>query len=154
MTNGVANRVVIAVLSRRSGRRLGRRLAVVEYQGRRSGRQVRLVTLYRTDGQTVQIRVGMAQRKTWWRNFRTAHPVRLAWLAATTTRWRTWCTTATGCTSSPIWIDDAAQADAAPRANIGVSGSGLSGADVRVHVRTATDVPGFSGPNHPGDQRE
>ena len=77
MTNGVANRVVIAVLSRRSGRRLGRRLAVVEYQGRRSGRQVRLVTLYRTDGQTVRIRVGMAQRKTWWRNFRTAHPVRL-----------------------------------------------------------------------------
>ena len=76
-TNGVANRVVIAVLKRRAGRRLGRRLAVVEYAGPSSGRGFRLVTLYRTDGQPVRIRVAMAQRKTWWRNFRAAHPVRL-----------------------------------------------------------------------------
>ena len=74
---GVANRGVIALLMRRAGRRLGRRLAVVEYSGRRSGRPIRLVTAYRTDGQTVRIRVGVAQRKTWWRNFSTAHPVRL-----------------------------------------------------------------------------
>ncbi len=41
------------------------------------GRGFRLVALYRTDGQTVRIKVGMAKRKTWWRNFGAAHPVRL-----------------------------------------------------------------------------
>ena len=52
ITNVVANRVVIPVLRSRAGRRLGRRLAVVEYMGRRSGRLQRLVTQDVTDGQT------------------------------------------------------------------------------------------------------
>lgn len=77
ITNVVANRVLIPVLRSRAGRRLGRRLAVVEYVGRRSGRRHRLVTQYLTDGRTVRIKVGMAEQKTWWRNFQAAHPVGL-----------------------------------------------------------------------------
>lgn len=77
MRNGVANRVVIPILKSRAGKRLGRRLVVVEYLGRRTGLRRQLVTQYVTEGRTVSIRVGMAQRKTWWRNFREPHPVRL-----------------------------------------------------------------------------
>ena len=77
ITNVVANRFVIPVLRSRAGRRLGRRLAVVEYMGRRSGKRHRLVTQYVTDGRTVTIAVGMSERKTWWRNFQATHPVRL-----------------------------------------------------------------------------
>ena len=77
ITNVVANRVVIPVLRSRAGRRLGRRLAIVEYMGRRSGQRHRLVTQYVTHGRTVRIGVGMSERKTWWRNFQATHPVRL-----------------------------------------------------------------------------
>jgi len=77
LMNLVANRVVIPVLTSRAGRRLGGRLAVVEYEGRRTGRRHRLVTQYVTDGRTVRIMVGMAERKTWWRNFTSPHPMRL-----------------------------------------------------------------------------
>lgn len=77
MMNLVANRVVIPVLTSRAGRSLGGRLAVVEYEGRRTGRRRRLVTQYVTDGRTVRIRVGMAERKTWWRNFQSPHPMHL-----------------------------------------------------------------------------
>ena len=77
LTNVVANRVVIPVLRSRAGPRLGRRLAVVEYIGRRSGQRHRLVTQYVTEGRTVRIAVGMSERKTWWRNFEATHPVRL-----------------------------------------------------------------------------
>lgn len=77
MMNLVANRVVIPVLRSRAGRRLGGRLAVVEYVGRRTGRRHRLVAQYATDGRTVRFMVGMAERKTWWRNFLSPHPVHL-----------------------------------------------------------------------------
>lgn len=77
MTNLVANRLLIPVLKTRAGARLGRRLAVVEYQGRRTGEHRRLVTQYAKNGRTVRIEVGMAERKTWWRNFRVAQPLRL-----------------------------------------------------------------------------
>lgn len=77
VTNLVANRVVIAALTSPAGPRVGRRLAVVEYRGRRSGRPRRLVTQYATDGKTVRITVGMADHKTWWRNFAEPHPVHL-----------------------------------------------------------------------------
>lgn len=80
MTNVVANPVLICLLRSRTGTRLGRRLAVVEYVGRRTGRRHRLVTGYSLDYPTLQIRVGGADRKTWWRNFREPSPlhVRLA----------------------------------------------------------------------------
>jgi|GEM_PF-349460 len=77
LTNDVVNRLVIPVLNSRAGQRLGRRLAVVEYLGRRSGQRHQLVTQYVTDGQIVRIKVGMAGSKTWWRNFQEPHRVRL-----------------------------------------------------------------------------
>ena len=77
LTNLVANRALIPVLKSGVGRSLGRRFAVVEYRGRRSGKRHELVTQYATEGPTVRIRVGMAERKTWWRNFKAEQPVRL-----------------------------------------------------------------------------
>jgi hypothetical protein len=77
MTNDVANRVLIPLLNSRSGESLGRRVAVVEYLGRRTGTRHQLVTQYTVDGTTVRIGVGMAERKTWWRNFEEPHPIRL-----------------------------------------------------------------------------
>ncbi len=77
MANRAANRVLIPVLRCRAGRALGRRFALVEYVGRRSGERHELVTLYASQGRTIRIRVGMAERKSWWRNFKEPHPVRL-----------------------------------------------------------------------------
>jgi hypothetical protein len=77
LTNTVANRLLIPLLRSRAGRSLGRRIAVVEYLGRRSGQHHQLVTRYVKEGGTVRIEVGMSDRKTWWRNFKTEHPVRL-----------------------------------------------------------------------------
>jgi hypothetical protein len=75
MTNAMANKMLIPLLRRRAGRGLGRRLAVVEYRGRRSGQRHELVTLYSRSGRTLRIRVGMAEHKTWWRNFEEGHPL-------------------------------------------------------------------------------
>jgi hypothetical protein len=77
LTNVVVNRLLIPLLQSRAGGRLGARLAVVEYVGRRSGRQHRLVTQYVIEGNRVLIMVGLAERKTWWRNFLTVHPLHL-----------------------------------------------------------------------------
>jgi hypothetical protein len=77
LTNRVANRVLIPLLRGVAGRSLGRRLAVVEYVGGRTGQQHRLVTQYALDGRTVRINVGMPEHKTWWRNFRSPRAVRL-----------------------------------------------------------------------------
>lgn len=77
ITNVVANRALIPLLRSKVGVPLGQRLAVVEYRGRRSGKHRQLVTQYATDGPTVRIRVGMAGRKTWWRNFTTPQPMHL-----------------------------------------------------------------------------
>jgi hypothetical protein len=63
-----ANAVVVPLV-RRWPAVLGRRLAVVAYTGRRSGRSVRLVTAYRRTAGTVAVTVAMAEHKTWWRNF-------------------------------------------------------------------------------------
>ena len=75
--NGFANRFLIPLLNSKAGGRLGRRLAVLEYLGRRTGQPHRLVAIYVTEGRTVRITVGMAGHKTWRRNFETPHPVRL-----------------------------------------------------------------------------
>ena len=77
LTNLVANRLLIPLLRSRAGQSLGRRVAVVEYLGRRSGQHHQLVTRYAKEGGAVRIEVGMFDRKTWWRNFKTEHPVRL-----------------------------------------------------------------------------
>ena len=75
ITNKVANPVLVPLLRSRWGSWLGRRLAVVEYVGRRTGQQHRLVAQYAIDGPRVRIRVGAAAHKSWWRNFR--QPTRL-----------------------------------------------------------------------------
>ena len=77
MTNMFANRILIPLLKSRAGQLLGRRLAVVEYVGRRSGTHHQLVTGYARDLGVVRITVGAADRKTWWRNFAAPHPIRL-----------------------------------------------------------------------------
>lgn len=77
ITNVVANRVLIPSPRSRAGRRLGRRLAAVEYVGRRCDRRHHLVTQYRTDSRAVRIGVDIAEHKTWWRNSQAPHPVRL-----------------------------------------------------------------------------
>jgi hypothetical protein len=77
MTNDVANRFIIPLLNSRAGGRLGHRLAVVDYLGRHTGQRHQLVTQYTLDGTSVRIRVGMAERKTWWRNFQEPHLVQL-----------------------------------------------------------------------------
>ena len=77
LTNVVANPILIPLLKSWLGRRLGQRLAVVEYVGRRSGDRHQLVTQYVRNGTTVCILVGSADHKTWWRNFLTPQSMRL-----------------------------------------------------------------------------
>jgi hypothetical protein len=77
LTNRLANRLLIPLLDSTLGARLGRRLAVLDYVGRRTGRHHRLVVGYVAQGRTVRVTVGMAEHKTWWRNFATPHPLTL-----------------------------------------------------------------------------
>jgi hypothetical protein len=71
------NRVLLPLLRHPAGRRLGRRLAVLEYDGRRTGQRRRLVAAYTRTGQRVTITVGQPESKTWWRNFLTPYRLRL-----------------------------------------------------------------------------
>jgi hypothetical protein len=61
------------VLALRSSPRWGgavrRRLTVVTYTGRRSGRTFSIPVAYRRTGDTVEIGVRLAGKKNWWRNF-------------------------------------------------------------------------------------
>lgn len=75
--NSFANRCLIPLLRGSAGGWLGRGLAVVEYDGRRTGRHHQLVTMYAAVGPTVRITVGMAEQKSWWRNFETPRPLQL-----------------------------------------------------------------------------
>jgi hypothetical protein len=63
LTNIVANRLLVPLLRSRPGRRLGRRIAMVEYLGRRPGQHHQLFTHYVKEGGTVRIEVGMFDRK-------------------------------------------------------------------------------------------
>src|SRR4051794_12946627 len=76
-TNNVANPVLFRLLRSPRGGRLGRRLALVEYVGRRTGSRHRLVTQYSLDGESVRIAVGRPEQKTWWRNFRQPQELQL-----------------------------------------------------------------------------
>ena len=77
VVNRLANRFLIPVLRSTAGTRLGHRLAVLEYLGRRTGDHHQLITMYAIEGSTVRIRVGLADHKTWWRNFETPRPLQL-----------------------------------------------------------------------------
>ncbi|NEM04414.1 nitroreductase/quinone reductase family protein [Geodermatophilus normandii] len=69
---GVRNRLVdpvLRALSRGPGRRLlGRRLVVLGYTGRRTGRRLELPVMAAPDGDDLVVLVGDAVGKTWWRN--------------------------------------------------------------------------------------
>src|SRR5436190_15806319 len=55
-----------------------RRLALITYTGRRSGRDYTIPVLYRDKGDEVTIAVGWPDRKVWWRNLTgEGGPVRL-----------------------------------------------------------------------------
>jgi hypothetical protein len=77
LMNRVVNTAIIHALRGPMGSRLGRRLAVVDYSGRRSGRACQLVAQYVVDGRTLRLDVGMPERKTWWRNFEEPYPARV-----------------------------------------------------------------------------
>jgi hypothetical protein len=77
LTDIVAHQLLTPLLRSTAGRRLGRRFAVVEYLGRRSGQHHQLAAQYVIEGGAVRIEVGMFDGKTWWRNFMSEHPVRL-----------------------------------------------------------------------------
>ena len=87
LSNRPADPVLRRLLRSRLGRRPGRRLAVVRYTGRRTGRPHELVAEYVRDGSTVWVLVGAADRTTWWRNLRTPAEVDL-WLAGERVRAR------------------------------------------------------------------
>ena len=80
ITNRVANPVMRRLLRSPAGRVLGRRLAVVRYTGRRTGRSHELVCAYVLHGATVWVLVGRPERKVWWRSMREPAVVEL-WLA-------------------------------------------------------------------------
>jgi hypothetical protein len=77
ITNAVLNPLLLTLLKSKAGLILGRRLAVVEYTGRRDGKPHELVAQYQLEGSTVRMTVGMPDRKQWWRNFNTDHPMTL-----------------------------------------------------------------------------
>jgi hypothetical protein len=51
------------------GRLLGRYITEISYTGRNSGKSFTLPVGYQLRGDTVTIRVGMPDKKNWWRNF-------------------------------------------------------------------------------------
>ncbi|MGZ6983166.1 MAG: nitroreductase/quinone reductase family protein [Ilumatobacteraceae bacterium] len=70
VTNRVANPPLRWLLRGPLGHRLGRRLAVVSYRGRRTGQTYELIVQYVRNGQRVWILPGRPDRKIWWRNLR------------------------------------------------------------------------------------
>ncbi|MGW4770898.1 hypothetical protein ACWEO2_23010 [Nocardia sp. NPDC004278] len=54
---------------------LGNNLCQLRYQARLSGRHIALPVSYARMGDSVVVRVGRADTKTWWRNFRTPRPL-------------------------------------------------------------------------------
>jgi hypothetical protein len=80
VTNRLANPVLGPLLRGPLGRRLGRRLAVLRYRGRRTGQVHELVVQYVRHNNQVWIMPGHAEQKRWWRNMLDPQPVDV-WLA-------------------------------------------------------------------------
>jgi hypothetical protein len=87
VTNHLANPVLRRLLRSRAGHGLGRRLALVRYRGRRTGRSYELPVQYVPDGNRIWILPGSPEHKTWWRNLRGGADVDLV-LAGQTVRGR------------------------------------------------------------------
>jgi hypothetical protein len=70
--NHLANPVVRAVARSPAHRLLGRRLVLLSYRGRRTGRRRELPVMTAADGKGLIVVVGQPDAKTWWRNFGSA----------------------------------------------------------------------------------
>ena len=81
------NPVVRAILRSRLHVLISRRVALLEYRGRRSGRRLTVPVNYRRDGD--ELRLVSSPGRVWWRNLRGGAPVRVlvrgAWHDATAT---------------------------------------------------------------------
>lgn len=69
-TNHLANPILRQLLRGPAGHRLSRRLALIRYSGRRTGRNYQLPVQYARDGNRIWILPGSPEHKTWWRNLR------------------------------------------------------------------------------------
>lgn len=69
LVDAVNSRVLALRASPRWGAAVRRRLTVVTYRGRRSGREFSTPVAYTHRGSTVAITVAIPERKKWWRNF-------------------------------------------------------------------------------------
>jgi hypothetical protein len=67
----VGNPLVRAVLRSRWHRLLSGSLALLEYDGHRTGRRYAIPVVYVADGADVLVLAARAERKLWWRSFRT-----------------------------------------------------------------------------------
>jgi hypothetical protein len=74
---GLADRIVMGTLRSPLHALLGRRLLIVRYAGRRTGRTVTLPTQYALDGERVIVAAGHPTSKAWWRNFAEPAPAEL-----------------------------------------------------------------------------
>ena len=66
--NRLVNPLVRLVLRSPLHRIVSKRIALIIYTGRKSGRQYTIPTFYRDTGDEVKIAVGWPDRKVWWRN--------------------------------------------------------------------------------------
>jgi NADPH:quinone reductase len=69
LRNHLANPVVRAVAHSPAHRLLGRRLVLLAYRGRRTGRRQELPVMAASSGTDLVVLVGQHTAKTWWRNF-------------------------------------------------------------------------------------
>jgi hypothetical protein len=77
VTNRVANPLLRWLLRGPLGGRMGKRLALLRYNGRRTGQPHELVVQYVRDEARVWVLVGLPERKHWWRNMLEPTPVSL-----------------------------------------------------------------------------
>lgn len=66
--NRIVNPALKAILRSPVHRLASRRVALITYTGRRSGREYTIPCFYRDRGDEVTIAVGWPERKVWWRN--------------------------------------------------------------------------------------
>jgi len=70
VTNHLANPILRQLLRGPAGHRLSRRLALIRYRGRRTGRMYELPVQFARNGNRIWILPGSPEHKTWWRNLR------------------------------------------------------------------------------------
>jgi hypothetical protein len=75
--NRSGNQLIRMLLLSPVHRVISGQLALISVTGRRTGRQHTFPVGYKRVGEQVTIRVGLPERKVWWRNLRDGAPVRL-----------------------------------------------------------------------------